>query len=31
VLRSRLQTFLLLSSKAANLQMSLSDAVEHRA
>jgi len=31
VLRTRLQTFLLLSSKAANLQVSLSDAVEHRA
>jgi multidrug resistance protein MdtO len=31
VLRTRLQTFLLLSSKAANLQVSLSDAGEHRA
>jgi len=31
LLRTRLQTFLLLSSKAANLQMSLSDAIEHRA
>jgi multidrug resistance protein MdtO len=30
-LRPRLQTFLLLSSKAASLQMSLSDAIEHRA
>jgi multidrug resistance protein MdtO len=28
--RPRLQTFLLLSSKAASLQMSLSDAIEHR-
>jgi multidrug resistance protein MdtO len=31
LLRTRLQTFLLLSSKAANLQMSLSDAIERRA
>ena len=31
VLRTRLQTFLLLSSNAANLQLSLSNAIEHRA
>lgn len=30
-LRTRLQTFLLLSSKAASLQLSLGDAIEHRA